>query len=146
MEVLNFDGHKDVYIHVDNVPSEQSPKVSNGTRFEVIAQEGDAMIFWKDGKKYGVKQRHCKVLASLPRTGAPQLVEVVNVDGHNDVYIHLDNVPGETSTAMSNGTRFRVVGEEGDAYIVLKDGKIFGVKQRHCKRLPAAPSTAPPEA
>ena len=78
---------------------------------------------------------------------APQTVQVLNVDCHKDVSIYLDNVPGEhNSLKISNGTRFAVISQEGDAYIVAKDGKKFGVKQRHCKLLASAPLTQAPQA
>ena len=47
----------------------------------------------------------------------PMVVELLNQDGHEAVYIHLDNVVGTTSVPLPNGTLLTILAEDGDAYV-----------------------------
>ena len=38
----------------------------------------------------------------------------MNADGHDAVFIHLDNTPGPSSVLLPNGTELNVLGEDGD--------------------------------
>ena len=69
----------------------------------------------------------------MPAVQAPRLVaELLNADGHAEVFIHLDCVPGATSVALPNGTHLKVLGDDGGSYVVAHTGLKFGLKKRHC--------------
>ena len=66
VEACNKDGHADVYIHIDNVPdTNTSIKVSNGTQLAVTGDEGDAYFVSYNGRRYGIKKRHCKAWSGV---------------------------------------------------------------------------------
>ena len=61
-------------------------------------------------------------------------VELRNQDASfNSVFIHLNNVKSASSVALPNGKRLRVMGREGDAFIVRHNGQRYGVKGWHCR-------------
>ena len=62
-------------------------------------------------------------------------LELLNRDGHAEVFVHLDNIPGDRSVGLPNGTRLSVIGREDDTYLVLHNGQQYGVKEYHCKIL-----------
>ena len=42
------------------------------------------------------------------------VVELLNQDGHEAVFIHLDNIAGTASVPLPNGTELTVLGDDGD--------------------------------
>ena len=64
-----------------------------------------------------------------------QTLELQNRDGYAEVFVHLNNMPGADSVGLLNGTQLSVIGHEDDTYLVLHNGKKYGVKDYHCKIL-----------
>ena len=48
--------------------------------------------------------------------------KLLNDDGHAEVFIHPDNVPGPSSVALPNGTQLTVQGEDGDLCLYIHGG------------------------
>ena len=64
VELLYRDGHAEVFVHLNGKPSDDSVRLPNGTRASVFGHEGDTFLLFHNGQKYGVKDYHCKILAS----------------------------------------------------------------------------------